>query len=361
MANTCVICIDELNPELGENYIACISGHALCITCFTSYTTNDEFILKSLQNWHIHKCISCPCCEKLLPARKEIQNNEILQLYVDAEIALSVASTEVSVLASVEKSHSSAVAVGGSSPLHIIYGAINNIADTSKRCPYCNTVFYDFSGCMALSCISCNKNFCGYCLKVHKMGNGVDDDGISIVRRKTASSRCHEYVSEHNNGSYFMNIEVWHRHIRDTIIFNTIKEYLLTMKKETLYEIMDELFRMIEEEVISEPKKKELNRLLCSNQSDTMHMLRLPAVFATIYSAKRDIPIEQCIAVLSSEQKKQMGVLILKKIKDKYKNWQQYTIRVPGESYNAISYPTFMYDDIYLAIEEWGATQYRLW
>lgn len=359
MENNCVICMDELSSELGEieNYISCTSGHALCIVCFTSYTTNDEFMLKALQSWPIHKCIPCPCCENLLPTRKEIKNYEILQLYVDAEIALSAASAE----ASVEKSQPSSIAVGGNSPLHIIYGSINNIADTCKRCPYCNTVFYDFSGCMALSCISCNKHFCGFCLKVHKMDNDVDDDGISIVRRKTASSRCHEYVAEHNNGSYFMNIEAWHMHIRDTIIFNTIKNYLLTMKKETLYEIMDELFRMINKEVISEPKKKELNRLLCSNQSDTMHMLRLPAVFATIYSAKRDMPIEQCIAILSSEQKKNMGGHILKKIKDKYRNWRQYTIRVPGEPYNAISYPTFMYDDIYLAIEEWGAAQYRLW
>jgi hypothetical protein len=50
-------------------------------------------------------------------------------------------------------------------------GAASTIArklTTSFLCPVCSTcgvAFIDFSGCFALSCVSCSSGLCGYCLK----------------------------------------------------------------------------------------------------------------------------------------------------------------------------------------------------
>jgi len=51
-----------------------------------------------------------------------------------------------------------------------------------------------------------------------------------------------------------------------------------------------------------------------------------------------------------------MGNAIKYKIERLYPGWEPHKIRVPGETYSAISYPVFMYNDIYGAILSWGKT-----
>lgn len=41
------------------------------------------------------------------------------------------------------------------------------------RCPKCTTTFYDFTGCAAVNCATCNGYFCGLCLEY------CENDGIA--------------------------------------------------------------------------------------------------------------------------------------------------------------------------------------
>ena len=43
------------------------------------------------------------------------------------------------------------------------------------HCPHCKQVYSEFTGCMALQCESCKKDFCGYCHKGMQSSKGCHD------------------------------------------------------------------------------------------------------------------------------------------------------------------------------------------
>jgi len=350
---SCIICGDEII----ESSISCKGEdpHTICISCFNDYLQNAELLPKLTSVWEVHKCIPCVCCDNNYPMCKEVKNIDILSPYIDFEFKMR--ENRISLLE--QKLHEPKAVNDYTSKIFL---DICDIATTCKKCPYCLVPFFDFTGCMALHCISCEKHFCGFCLQIH---NG--DDGISGIDGETASGRCHKYVKSHTDmlspfdkdrmgitSVYFMREDRWREHIRDTVMFSLIKEYLFKIKISELYPIMESVFRRLDYTIISSRNLTSLRQFLCSNDSATTHKLRLPAIFATIYSAKRNRRIEGAIDILTVGQKVAMGGFVLKKISSKYPGWAHYKIRVPGEVFDSISYPISMYEDIHNIIEEWG-------
>jgi hypothetical protein len=370
----CIICGDDIitaavSSTATTSSTAAVSGtattsniscgnledpHTICISCFNDYLQNAELLPKLTNMWELYKCIPCACCDYNYPTYKEIKNIDILHSYIDFEFKMR--ENRISLLE--QKLHEPKVVNDYTSKIFL---DICDIATTCKKCPYCLVPFFEFTGCMALHCISCGKHFCGFCLQIH------NDDGISIIDGETASGRCHKYVKSHTDilsnfakdrmgitSVYFMREDRWRDHIRDTVMFNLIKEYLFKIKISELYPIMESVFRRLDYMIISSPNLTILRQFLCSNDSATTHKLRLPAIFATIYSAKRNRRIEDAMDILTMGQKVAIGGFVLKKISDKYSGWKHYKIRVPGEAFESISYPISMYEDIHNIIEEWG-------
>jgi hypothetical protein len=356
---SCIICGDEVieNGTLHGDSISCKGedSHTICISCFNDYLQNAELLPKLTSVWEEHKCIPCVCCDNNYPMCKEIKNIDILLPYIDFEFKMR--ENKISLLE--QKLHEPKAVNDYTSKIFL---DICDIATTCKKCPYCLVPFFDFTGCMALHCISCEKHFCGFCLQIHNR-----DDGISSIDGETASGRCHKYVKSHTDmlspfdkermgitSVYFMREDRWREHIRDTVMFSLIKGYLFKIKISELYPIMESVFRRLDYTIISSPNLTSLRQFLCSNDSATTHKLRLPAIFATIYSAKKNRRIESAMDILTVGQKVAMGGFVLKKISNKYPGWVHYKIRVPGEAFDSISYPISMYEDIHNIIEEWG-------
>lgn len=360
---SCIICGDVQNRLEGHTgidmdaYISCDGEdpHSVCLSCFNDYLQNAELLPKLAGVWEVYKCIPCPCCDNNFPPRKRIKNIDILHLYLDFEFKMQ--EDKISLLE--QKMHEPKAMTDYKSKVFL---DICDIATTCKKCPYCLVPFFEFTGCMALHCISCGGHFCGFCLQIHNA-----DDGISNIADETASSRCHKYVKSHTDSLsafnknkmgitsvYFMRGDCWREHIRDTVMFNLIKEYLFKIKISELYPIMKLVFAKLDNTIISNLNLTTLRQFLCSNASATTHKIRLPAIFATIYSAKRNVRIEDAMDILNSGQKMSMGGVISKKISSKYPGWEHYKIRVPGEAFESISYPISMYEDIHNIIEEWG-------
>jgi hypothetical protein len=309
----------------------------------------------------INNCISCVCCEHLYPHRNDIANIDILKSYFDIELKLEHSNARQEIKQEMIAENSK------KKYKNKIYDDICEIASTCKKCPYCLTAFFDFSGCMALHCIACDKHFCGFCLQIHD-----DDDGISVISRETASTRCHNYVKIHTENlssreratmkitsMYFMSSEAWQLHIRDTVMLDLIKKYLNTIKMKELYPIMNSLLNLLlDNDIISYSNKEDIKVALCSNDdtSTKAHRIRIPLIFSIIYSEKTNTCIED-VSALTANQKMSMGNAIKYKIDRLYPGWEPHKIRVPGESYSAISYPVFMYNDIYNAILDWGKTR----
>lgn len=368
MADFCIICGDEISSDSSASdtntttaNITCDNlenPHTICISCFNNYLQNAELLPKMVSVWEEYKCIPCACCDSNYPPcrSKKIKNIDILQLCMDFEYKMQ--EDKISILE--QKICEPKPVTDYTSKIFL---DICTIATTCKKCPYCLVPFFDFTGCMALHCISCGGHFCGFCLQIHN-----DDDGIS-TDGETASSRCHKYVKSHTQllspfdkekmgitSVYFMRGDCWQDHIRDTVMFNLIKDYLVKIKISELYPIMASVFRRLDYTIISSPKLTILRQFLCSNDSATTHKLRLPAIFATIYSAKKNRRIEDTMNVLTVAQKVAIGGVVLKKISKKYPGWEHHKIPVPGEAFSSISYPISMYEDIHNIIEEWGRT-----
>jgi hypothetical protein len=70
----------------------------------------------------------------------------------------------------------------------------NNVLNLIS-CPHCKIAYAEFTGCMALRCATCEKDFCGYCHERFQTGRGA-----------------HKYVrqclmNETINGSYYADEE----------------------------------------------------------------------------------------------------------------------------------------------------------
>lgn len=65
-------------------------------------------------------------------------------------------------------------------------------------CPNCGEVFFDFDGCVALTCRKCKKTFCGFDCRSH-LGNGLDSSGEDPTHRHVRECR----LNCRNPGSVF--------------------------------------------------------------------------------------------------------------------------------------------------------------
>lgn len=48
-----------------------------------------------------------------------------------------------------------------------VLNEIRKILANTISCPHCRAPFLDFSGCLALTCAGCSKDFCGVCCCQH--------------------------------------------------------------------------------------------------------------------------------------------------------------------------------------------------
>jgi len=100
------------------------------------------------------------------------------------------------------------------------------------KCPHCQTVYAEFTGCMALMCESCKQSFCAYCHKACSDSRGT-----------------HEHVrvcdmNETDNGSYYASTEQIKRGQKKFRI-KQLKKFLREHKKEiqnaTIIELQQDL------------------------------------------------------------------------------------------------------------------------
>ena len=103
---------------------------------------------------------------------------------------------------------------------------ITKILSTCISCPHCQQVFFDFSGCLALTCAKCTKGFCGVCLKIHP---GSQDAHVD------AKSHLDAFDKETNkkygfHGAYYIKQPGWPLW-KEKIKTDRIIEYMKTIKR----------------------------------------------------------------------------------------------------------------------------------
>ena len=155
---SCSICYEPSTSSM----IACqLCPATVCASCYIEYIKNLPFQNATL------KCVNTACsnAHNLFGLSRSMNESdfECLMSCVNDKQRLRV---EADTIKSQEEIQRKALMIGKHEKK--VIETVDNISELlTPQCPKCNAKFDDFDGCFSIMCRSCDKNFCGWCLKFH--------------------------------------------------------------------------------------------------------------------------------------------------------------------------------------------------
>lgn len=236
---------------------------------------------------------------------------------------------------------------------------IQEILSDSIACPYCKKTFVDFSGCMALMCGTCDKEFCGVCMKIHsdQQNNDAHQSVLTCV-----NSLPNNIKEKYGLNGYFMNGNYWESW-KERIQINEINNYLKTLHKEVVLKNYNLLLSEIKKlQLLTLQGIDMLSEMVFSHDMDSVHLIRIPNVYWLIYSTKHNVKFEDAVnfAIFNIDDRMTVGLKVISEIRKLYPNWKDVKKKVPGENFMAINYPPEFMGIIAKVIDEWGINN-KIW
>lgn len=349
----CEICMCEIDDECISCHGDECHFHAACLDDYLLSTIINDDIIKC---WEKYECISCPMhkfkCKSYIHEDSFLKTS-IVKTYIKTTQKIV---SEISAQMTKEIIENQMISKDSTNIEDTIIKKSKDLLTTAISCPNCNTSFYDFNGCLALTCSTCNADFCGFCLKKQY----DSDSAHACVASHTSNKNVRSKYGITDR--YFVSPSIWEK-IKEDIQMNTILDYLGTVKNDIVWASFNALKNtLIEEKLLSLHTIYKLEEKIFSNRGEG-HMIRLPNVFWKLLTVNYNITIEDAISkeYLTEDMKKIMGICVVKKIKDKYPNWVPIKTPVPGRNYDAINYPIEFYPLIERSIEEWTKENIRGW
>ncbi len=257
---SCGCCFGEFNKDQG---IICENGHFYCSSsedsngeCF-AMLAKSQFLYLSSRADH---SLLCPECDTPY-GNKDVASNlptEVFDEYqkaiVDAKMTQKTNEMNARFNERVQARVAEVLQKYGNAESRLLMEAkkfANDARDSilNLRCPHCQAVYVDFSGCMAIQCGRCKGNFCAYC------------------HQKTSTSRgAHEHVRQclmnvTDDGSYYATPEQIHDAQRRYRTWE-IKKFLQKHKKDLQNAIVIELKKDLKDLDIKQEALFELGNLM---------------------------------------------------------------------------------------------------
>ncbi|KAH9250083.1 hypothetical protein BASA81_012130 [Batrachochytrium salamandrivorans] len=184
----CILCLDD--DVAFKDCVVCPDGaHSICNGCF------DGWVEDQLQTelGRRKEVVACPSCTTNQPFPIRLYAHHIdLVLRSHREKVESTVNQQVAkeVATALEKERAlRVVALEKERALGVVALALRMVEDLlTSKCPQCKAAFLDFTGCCALTCASCNIQFCAFC-----------HQGAAA----NAYSHVQQCVENPNKGSYF--------------------------------------------------------------------------------------------------------------------------------------------------------------
>ena len=229
----CCCCMDEKNLDEG---VRCGNGHFICSERCLELAVESQVVHIQSREGDPLVCPMCNCpyptqtlaahlppatwdrVQKAIVDQRVERERKILQKGFDARL-----KEQVDNLISKYGQASEFLRTEAKLEAQQIRNTIMNLA-----CPHCDTAYFEFDGCMALSCATCKMSFCGYC------------------HHKTETSRgAHEHVRQclmntTPDGSYYADKERV-REAQRQYRTRELKKYLCKFKKDKQNAIVIEL------------------------------------------------------------------------------------------------------------------------
>lgn len=373
----CAVCycdvVDEAGQPVVEDGVALTSArcggavpHVVCQFCLDGYldAVTSAPDKRLLDGYAKTGGLRCALCEDALDEAALFGSGaggELLRKYstVVRRVANAV-ERRVALEESLKKQEGGAAA-NGKVVEHVI-GKVDELLSTSIACPHCGAAFFDFNGCMSLTCGLCNKEFCGVCLKVHR----TTSDGHAAVLEclgHLPAAELEKYGMR--RGDYFMSNaggENWERW-KERIKVGAVLRYLGTLTKDVVWSVVQDVLQHLRaSKLLTEAALEELQRKVFSHDVNAVHLIRIPNIFWLLYSSKHDVRFERAVELRALEQDEriQIGQLVVAAVRKRYPGWVAMKERVPGEDFPAINYPPEAMSIIAKVIEQWGADR-KIW
>ena len=258
---TCGCCYgDHFNMDQG---IICENGHFYCSsgeedngTCFSLLVMSQILQLSSRKD---HSLL-CPECSVPFEKKAVASNltNEDFDKYEQAIVDAKVTEKADEMNCEFDERLKSAVAevmaVHNNAESKLLFEARGLALQARNtvlnlRCPHCQAVYFDFSGCMAIDCGFCQKSFCGYCHQATQTSRGAHEHVRNCLLNETAT------------GSYYATAE----QIEDAqkrYRTREMKKFLRTHKKDLQNAIVIELEKDLKDLDIRKEALFELGNLM---------------------------------------------------------------------------------------------------
>jgi hypothetical protein len=350
MEKTCCICICNILDN--KLYTCSPNEHYICFSCMDRYIEQSHDNSVILDYWKLNSNLKCFACDGYFDDEKMIETGNFNYVKFTRNIIKTITTISIQSTSMKKKEQSNF--------LSVIKNEIRDELTKCISCPYCQLSFIDFQGCMALTCSNCKKGFCGVCCKQHPID--ITDNHIMVKSHTLKFSS--EFKKRYGfTGSYFISEQGWELW-KDKLKTEAIIAYLSKLRIEIVWtSASDILFMLSIEKLLS---FEGINKISLSVYSANLsfgksayqgfHLIRIPIVFWTIYSYKKDIKFEETLNLykLTTQEKLEMGKIIVDKIISKYPGFEIIQHKVPGETYYANNYPIEMAPLIYKTIEQWG-------
>ena len=375
-AVVCAVCYSEVVDEAGAAVVedgevlmwarccgssACGAQHAVCQFCLDGYldAVTSAPDKRLLDGYAQTGGLRCPLCEEAVDEAAlfaTVRCGDLLRKYSGVVRRVANAVERRAALEESLKKQEDGAAANGKVVEHV-KGKVDELLSTSIACPHCGAAFFDFNGCMSLTCGLCNKEFCGVCLAVHR----TTADGHAAVLECLGSlpaSELEKYGMR--RGDYFMSNaggENWERW-KERIKVGAVLRYLGTLTKDVVWSVVqDVLEHLRSSKLLSEASVEELQRKVFSHDVNAVHLIRIPNIFWLLYSSKHDVRFERAVELraLNQDERLQIGQRVVAAVRRRYPGWVAIKERVPGEDFPAINYPPEAMSIIAKVIEQWGS------
>jgi len=327
MEPICVICMCNIESEV----ITCNNDCRYCSECLINYLNGCFTIPRVIENYIDVKLINCPTCKTGNINQQNCLHSSINETYLKTCCNLIEYITR-------RKTENESISKKYN-VLDPIMTRIKELLTESICCPNKHS-FFDFAGCLALTCTTCNVAFCAICLNKCSNNHEIHHNHVKLHMKEYDEEHIKKYGYD---GHYFMDSDKW-KILREDHQFNAIKKFIEETNIKILWEISDKLIKTIEEEkLLSEETRLKLKNFIFTKTDINMHLVRLPHIYWMILSNEKNIKFEEIVPnyPLNKAQKHYLGKEVRKVILEFCPNWETDKVLydVPGEDFKAISYP----------------------
>lgn len=351
----CNICVCDLESD--EDFVTCSNGHNIhaddCLAQYLNVTQSN--IEKNVCDfWQKTQKIKCPLGECSIDEDQIFTKKaSLIKLWTSTVLKIAAVVERQNAIMDAEREALKEAEKQKKDLENKIIADITKISNTCIACPYCKLVFYDFTGCLSLTCASCKKVFCGVCLKIH--GSSLDAHADVKSHMDTFTP---EIIKEYKfNGSYFISMPGWELW-KEKLKIDAIMEYLKTIRKEYVRNLIEDVLKHLQKSMLLSPEAcKIIYGNVFSYQLNNVHLIRISTTFWLIYSSKNNMRFEDVVKNVKLPFKAitEIELEVIKRIKLKWSSYVQIKNLVPGENFEATNYPVKSLPVIIDVIEEWGA------